>query len=425
MFKKIIFILIFVLTLTSINLSFGQSIWTKCPGTDSVYFYDGKFFNDSIGYFIGYKTFGSNSYLMIYKTTNRGINWIIYRDSTEIYEMRGSQNQVTGFTIKNLDTIIISKQWLISFVGEGNKIIQYTFPYKKLVLDSVNNIINRSIFYINSSTGFKNFDNNLYRTMNGGSNWDLITTNSGPCSNFKYHNNLLYVLKSHKINKSTNLGSNWRIVQGGTNWIDDYDFISKTTDSIIYETRSIGAPFYLTKIDSAGNEKKNLIVSSYQNNTCILVDTLIYVGLSSGGLRVYKDSSNNFVRKDSVYFPASITRILKNSQSTFVLTTKGFWAKNIGIITNVQNTVVAPITSNLLSNYPNPFNSSTVLIYTVQKQEKVNIQLYDITGKMITTLVNENKKSGTYSITLNTSALTSGIYLAKYNNLTIKLVLIK
>ncbi len=53
----------------------------------------------------------------------------------------------------------------------------------------------------------------------------------------------------------------------------------------------------------------------------------------------------------------------------------------------------------LSQNYPNPFNPSTTFRYSIPNESKVIIKVYDILGKEIETLVNEEKPTGTYEIT--------------------------
>ncbi|MGC9364957.1 MAG: T9SS type A sorting domain-containing protein, partial [Fidelibacterota bacterium] len=69
----------------------------------------------------------------------------------------------------------------------------------------------------------------------------------------------------------------------------------------------------------------------------------------------------------------------------------------------------------LNSNYPNPFNSNTKIEYSLQNSDKVKLRIYDITGKLVKTLVNENQNSGKYSVNFDGSNLPSGIYLYRLN----------
>ena len=83
----------------------------------------------------------------------------------------------------------------------------------------------------------------------------------------------------------------------------------------------------------------------------------------------------------------------------------------------------------LNQNYPNPFNPTTSIDYYVPKTSFITIKLFDILGRYITTLVNEVKKPGNYTIEFNARQLTSGIYFYKMQSSdfeqTKKLVLIK
>ncbi|MHB8581156.1 MAG: T9SS type A sorting domain-containing protein [Ignavibacteriaceae bacterium] len=64
----------------------------------------------------------------------------------------------------------------------------------------------------------------------------------------------------------------------------------------------------------------------------------------------------------------------------------------------------------LEQNYPNPFNPVTTINYTVSAKDLVSIIVYDVLGKEIATLVNEEKPAGSYSFNFNASKLSSGVY---------------
>ncbi|MHB2156512.1 Kelch repeat-containing protein [Calditrichota bacterium GD2] len=64
----------------------------------------------------------------------------------------------------------------------------------------------------------------------------------------------------------------------------------------------------------------------------------------------------------------------------------------------------------LLTPFPNPFNNFTVIKYKVFKIKKIKIEIYNILGERVTTLVNEIKKPGYFEIKFNGSSLGSGIY---------------
>jgi hypothetical protein len=67
----------------------------------------------------------------------------------------------------------------------------------------------------------------------------------------------------------------------------------------------------------------------------------------------------------------------------------------------------------LSQNYPNPFNPSTTIKYAVPTNEFVNLTVYNVLGKVISILVNEQKPAGNYEILFKASELPSGIYFYK------------
>ncbi len=64
----------------------------------------------------------------------------------------------------------------------------------------------------------------------------------------------------------------------------------------------------------------------------------------------------------------------------------------------------------LYSNYPNPFNASTTIKYQVPFQSNVSLKLYDILGREVSILVDEQKTAGRYEARFTDNNLTSGIY---------------
>ncbi len=64
----------------------------------------------------------------------------------------------------------------------------------------------------------------------------------------------------------------------------------------------------------------------------------------------------------------------------------------------------------LYQNYPNPFNPSSTIKYQVAKSGNVMLKVYDMLGREVMELVNENQNPGTYSVTFEGTELTSGVY---------------
>lgn len=96
---------------------------------------------------------------------------------------------------------------------------------------------------------------------------------------------------------------------------------------------------------------------------------------------------------------------------------------------NERNETHLPKELNLFPAYPNPFNSQTTLKYTVNKPTKVELKIYNILGKEVKKLIEEEKDIGEYKTEFNAEGLPSGVYLAllktNYGLKSTKLILIK
>jgi len=82
-------------------------------------------------------------------------------------------------------------------------------------------------------------------------------------------------------------------------------------------------------------------------------------------------------------------------------------------ITNISVNPEIPKDYNLSQNYPNPFNPTTKITFALPKSGLVTLKVYDVLGREVSTLVNEVKNAGTYTVEFDASGLSSGIYFYK------------
>jgi len=75
----------------------------------------------------------------------------------------------------------------------------------------------------------------------------------------------------------------------------------------------------------------------------------------------------------------------------------------------------APETFVLHQNYPNPFNPTTTISYAVSRTSQVRLEVFDLLGRNLATLVNEQQTPGMYSVPFDASRLSSGTYVYRLN----------
>lgn len=102
---------------------------------------------------------------------------------------------------------------------------------------------------------------------------------------------------------------------------------------------------------------------------------------------------------------------------------------SIPTIVSVNNAKHLPTEFTLEQNYPNPFNPTTSITYSISKAGMVNLNIYNLLGQKVTTLVERNQTEGSYKIKFDATNLSSGIYFYRLTsgNMTIirKMMLLK
>lgn len=100
------------------------------------------------------------------------------------------------------------------------------------------------------------------------------------------------------------------------------------------------------------------------------------------------------------------------------------------LVTGIQQTGnEVPSGFSLEQNYPNPFNPVTNIKFSIPKAGFVNLKVYDVTGREVAKLVDQNLNAGTFNYDFDASFLSSGIYFYSlsadgYNNVK-KMILVK
>ena len=88
-----------------------------------------------------------------------------------------------------------------------------------------------------------------------------------------------------------------------------------------------------------------------------------------------------------------------------------------------------PNETRLMANYPNPFNPTTQIPFSLSQTGLVKIEIFDVTGKKVATLADGQFAAGIHTLLFDAQALASGMYFARMtttqNIYTTKLMLVK
>lgn len=232
----------------------------------------------------------------------------------------------------------------------------------------------------------------------------------------------------------------------------DGGLVKSDNSSTIYvwrdRRRGVKDDFYGQKINSAGSILWSLNgILLFPQNDFIKYDPILITDNTNGAIFCWGDyrngvnsdlyaqrlNSNGSIQWDSNGVSVSTAQSDQLSSTAAIISDKRngtiiTWSDNRtglpkvyvqrirgdGTLTNIQSLAqYAPNVFSLEQNYPNPFNPSTSIQYAVGSRHFVTLKIYDVLGREIATLVNEEKEPGIYRAEFNTQdyQLASGIYL--------------
>jgi len=262
-------------------------------------------------------------------------------------------------------------------------------------------------------------DNNIYMTYSDNymatvpyvaDVFDLTYSSRRPIMSFSGGNDQLSGCITTTWNWNNTSDSDPRYIvtnDGGATWMQGY--IEATTDTTVKTDviglRGVDGHFKFAWINRDAPNPEFLYRTGYLNGS--LVQTPIVEMYGAG------------IFPDEVYGGRAGYRIT-SSDSCFAVFEGPNGVTAYGVsgctppVTSVENDEI-PVSYSLSQNYPNPFNPSTSISFEIPQSGFVKLVVYDMLGKEVATLLNEEKTAGAYEVNFNVRNLASGIYFYTIN----------
>jgi photosystem II stability/assembly factor-like uncharacterized protein len=352
------------------------------------------FINPQIGWAVG----GGN----IYKTTNAGENWYIQIQSGDDY--------TSIFFIDSLNGWATSR-YIWQTTNGGNNWIQRT---------DVPIIFSDDVYFPNSNNGwigrYSSINNSLFRTTDGGLNWVGIPEVVGARKLYFFPDPIHWMTIGFSRYYITN--------DFGNNWIEFTNDVPSGLVSFNAPTNelgySVGSKGLILKYNDTSYVPVELI--SFEGkitNNNVILSWVTASELNNQGFHIMKSMDNiNWNEIGFVYgrgtsteknYYSFIDRNISSEEIFYQLIQKDFDGSSFcSEIIKVYNEFELS-SHQLFQNFPNPFNTSTLIKFYIPEKEFVNISVYAITGEKIFELINEEKDKGIHNI-IFFKELPSGVY---------------
>jgi hypothetical protein len=385
----------------------GDTLWTKVYGPEDVFATCMQKTIDNGYIFAGDISETLHSSIYILKLdSNFAFEWNkVLGDSTRIhhdiwleqtsdsgYILTGESNSDTNyafFTLKISNNGDI--QWSKTFEwGSEPSCVKQTEDDRYVITGLYHpiNLSNKEFLLKLNSEG----DSVWTKTYTNDSTWarfkDVLITSDGG-----------FLIIGSKIYPSINESNLFLIktdFDGDTIWTKEY---SNSGGSAVIE--SIDGNYIIGGIETGPGFRANNFIMAINTNGDSLwsvgwaADTSSFYSIKKGALRQTSDGGYIVMSNQSggyTFYDIELTK---------------FSAEPINIQNNLPN---IPYITTLSHNYPNPFNPFTTIQYSIKERSSVELILYDILGREVEVLVNQEQDVGQYKINLIANGLASGVY---------------
>lgn len=408
--EKCLKILITFLLFLTINTHSQQQQWISLGSATPQNLWECSFVDTLNGWAVG------DSGTIIH-TSNGGVNWIAQDSKLKEYIFNVFFiNKRLGWALAWGLNVNYFGTYILKTTNGGNTWDTTRYPVPDTWL--------RAIYFTDSATGYIGGGSAvLIKTTNAGVNWfscEVDTTSISsrfPIGRFRFYNN--------------NLG----IACGGV--MDIAGVFWKTTNAGLYWTSVIIAPEPITDVKIFDTSRYLAVGGDYEFGASVSKTFNGGINWSYKSLEVFgipntisfRNDSNawcpmGYLRNLLVTYNAGDTWEVTNTPDSisifdleFLNSKVGFGVGLNGAImkfnyssVNINSNTTNPNKFKLYQNYPNPFNPITNIDYSVSEISEVELKIFNLLGKEISTLYKGYKTEGKYSIKFTGNNLPSGIY---------------
>jgi photosystem II stability/assembly factor-like uncharacterized protein len=360
----------------------GGTTWqlSAVPGATTMSFFDVAAFDANTAYLCGTNTSGADG--RIYKTTNGGATWTLQLQSTTTGTFF---NGIAAWDVNNL-------------VAEGDPV---------------------------------GGEFQVFRTTNGGTNWLPVAADSipnplsGEFGGFADGGDIITTqgtdnawfgtayggtpTNPRRVLRTTNRGVSWQVSNtplndgiAGLEFKDALNGFAVSSNATNNIARTADGGVTWTLVTGSQPSGPKYAVNYIPNSNQVMVS-----GTSGTGY-----SFNNGTTWVSIDAISSVG-------ISFATATAGYATRTgLGLIVKFNGTLstpsqvssVKPESYALSQNYPNPFNPSTVINYQIKESGNVKLEVFDMLGRKVSTLVDRALSAGSYQATFNAAQLSSGMY---------------
>jgi hypothetical protein len=298
---------------------------------------------------------------MIWKTSNGGNSWVqAHQQSTSLKALKISPSG-TGLCIGNPS----GGRWSILKTTDFGT----TWDTAGMYLAGTGNIVNNCMYSNGSEYWFGASGGRLFHTSNDGASWTIDTVGN---------TNIVNIWFNGQFGIVNNFSFTYRTTDGGNSW-----------NTVTHPGNGYGRPTV-----GAGNKMWQVSAGSI----------FIYTSTDNGNSWT---SNNSFIQtKSDISISRTGSTVWISTVSDNILHT------STGVNINTISSQV-PDGFSLSQNYPNPFNPSTKIKFAIPGSYFVKLAVYDLLGREVSSLVNEQLQAGTYEYEFEASGLNSGVYFYK------------